>query len=101
MTMTMIVGGKTDDDDDECCKTISFEVSKAAIRVSGNCEQHEAAKLASAALLLLLLLCCCSAAALLLAKSHLQAVCKLNNATAYKLKTQYFAAASATPSKVA
>ena len=61
MTMTMMIGGKTDDDDDESCKTISFEVSKAAIRVSGNCEPHEAAKLASAA-----------AAALLLAKSHLQ-----------------------------
>ena len=38
-----------DDDDDGGGKTISFEVSKAAIIVSGNCEAHEATKLASAA----------------------------------------------------
>ena len=60
--MMMMIGGNNNDDDDDCCKTISFEVSKAAIRVSGNCEPHEATKLASAALLLLLL-----------AKSHPQA----------------------------
>ena len=36
-------------DDELGCKTISFEVSKAAIIVSGNCEAHEATKLASAA----------------------------------------------------
>ena len=36
-------------DDELGCKTISFEVSKAAIIVSGNCEAHEATKVASAA----------------------------------------------------
>ena len=66
MMMMMMIGGNNndDDDDDDSCKTISFEVSKAAIRVSGNCEPHEATKLASAA-------AACKIA-LLLANSHLQ-----------------------------